>query len=106
MERGLIENTHPGELIYEDILKENNLTVSEAAIMLNITRAALSNVLNKKAGVSPNMALRIQKVFGGTALFWLRLQVAYDLRRAEKTFVGKSLQSFNYKKNEEIKPIY
>lgn len=40
MKRGLIENTHPGELIYEDILKENNLSVSQSTIMLNITRAA------------------------------------------------------------------
>jgi len=44
MKRGLIENTHPGELIYEDILKENNLTVSQAAIMLIVTSVALSQL--------------------------------------------------------------
>ncbi len=86
MERGIKINTHPGELIYEEIIRENNLTVSKAASLLNVTRATLSNVLNGKAGISSNMALRLEKVFGGTALFWVRMQVAYDLREAKIKF--------------------
>lgn len=86
MKRGIIKNTHPGELIYEDILKENNLTVSKVSEMLNVTRSALSNVLNGKAALTPNMALRLEMVFGGSALFWLKMQLAFDLREAETKF--------------------
>ncbi len=98
MERGIKINTHPGELIYEDIIKENNLTVSKVATMLNVTRATLSNVLNGKAGISSNMALRLEKVFGGNALFWVRMQAAYDLREAKNNFEKNmvSLKPFKF----------
>ena len=86
MERGIRKNTHPGELIYEDILKENNISVSHASAMLNVTRSALSNLLNGKAALSPNMAIRLEKVFGGSAFFWLKMQLAFDLREAEIKF--------------------
>jgi len=76
MKRGIKHNTHPGELLKEEILKANNLSITETSLMLGVTRAALSNVINEKAMVSPLMALRIAKVFGGTAEFWLRMQAA------------------------------
>src|SRR3569833_2967105 len=96
MERGIKHNTHPGELLYEDILKENHLTVSKAAQLLKVTRSALSNVLNGKAAISPVMAIRLEKVFGGSAAFWVRMQSAYDLREAEKSFQEASLQLERY----------
>lgn len=96
MERGIDHNTHPGELLYEDILKENHLTVSKAAQLLKVTRSALSNVLNGKAAISPIMAIRLEKVFGGSATFWIRMQAAYDLREAEKAFRKTSLQLERY----------
>lgn len=96
MKRGIKHNTHPGELLYEDILKENNLTVSKAAQLLKVTRSALSNVLNGKAAISPLMAIRLEKVFGGSATFWVRMQAAYDLREAEKAFQETSLQLERY----------
>jgi len=96
MERGIKHNTHPGELLYEDTLKENHLTVSKAAQLLRVTRPALSNVLNGKAAISPVMAIRLEKVFGGSASFWLRMQSAYDLREAEKAFHEASLQLERY----------
>jgi antitoxin HigA-1 len=96
MERGIKQNTHPGELLYQDILKENHLTVSKAAQLLGVTRSALSNVLNGKAAISPIMAIRLEKVFGGSASFWIRMQSAYDLREAEKAFHETALQLERY----------
>lgn len=96
MERGIKHNTHPGELLYEDILRENHLTVSKAAQLLKVTRSALSNVLNGKAAISPVMAIRLEKVFGGSAAFWVKMQSAYDLREAEKSFHEASLQLERY----------
>jgi antitoxin HigA-1 len=52
--------------------------------MLKVSRQALSNILNEKADISPEMALRISKVFGGTATIWMNLQSSYDLEKAEK----------------------
>lgn len=69
---------HPGDLI-RDCLKTLKVSVTEGAKALGVTRAALSRILNRKAGVSPEMALRLEKTFGSTAGFWLRLQVNYDL---------------------------
>ena len=96
MVRGIKQNTHPGELVYEDIIKENHLTVSRAAQHLRITRSTLSNMLNGKAAISPNMVIRLEKVFGGSASFWVRMQAAYDLRKAEKNFHETSLQRYNF----------
>lgn len=77
---------HPGETLREDVLPALNLTVSAAAKQLGVTRAALSRVLNGRAGISPEMALRIEGWLGvengGRADVWLGMQVAYDLWQA------------------------
>lgn len=74
---------HPGETLREDILPELGLTVTEAAAQLGVTRAALSRVLNGRAGISPEMALRLEQWLGvengGRADLWLAQQAAYDL---------------------------
>jgi|SRR5665213_459849 len=97
MKRGISHNTHPGELLKEEILKANNLSITEASLMLGVTRAALSNIANEKAAITPLMALRIAKVFGGTAEFWVRLQAAHDLRNAEAELSKKKLRLKPYK---------
>ena len=74
---------HPGEIVRE-CLDGLNLNVTEGAAALGVTRTTLSRVLNGKAGVSPEMAVRLSKAFGSTAGFWLRLQLNYDLAQAEK----------------------
>ena len=84
--RGINHNTHPGEIISEMIIKANELTVEKTARLLHVSRPNLSNVVNGKSGVSPSMALRLAHVFGGNASFWIRLQSAFDLRKAEKEF--------------------
>lgn len=73
---------HPGELLRSELVEANNLTVSEIADMLRVSRQAISNVINQKADISPEMALRIATVFGGTADIWLQLQSKYDLNSA------------------------
>lgn len=73
---------HPG-LVLQDILSET--TVTEAAKRLGVTRAALSRVLNGKAAVSAEMAVRLAILLSNTdAAFWLRLQAQYDLWQAEQ----------------------
>lgn len=84
MKRGIEYNTHPGEYLREDIIEANGLTVSKTAELLGVTRANLSRIVNERASITPGMAIKIAMVFGGNPDFWLRLQMAYDLREAEK----------------------
>lgn len=92
MKRRIKHNTHPGEIISEMIIKPNNLTVEKTARLLHVSRPNLSNVVNGKSAVSPTMALRLAKVFGGNAAFWIRLQSAFDLRKAEQEFEEKNIE--------------
>ena len=59
--------------------------MTEGAKILGVTRQALNNLVNGKAAISPEMAIRLDKAFGGGAETWLRLQAAYDLAQAEKS---------------------
>ncbi len=70
---------HPGEILREDYLKAVGLTVTEAAAGLGVTRKALSDLLNGHSGVSPDMAIRLEKVGWGTAEHWLRMQMQRNL---------------------------
>lgn len=76
---------HPGETIRDLCLKPLKLSVTGASQALGISRVSLSELLNGKNGVSPEMAYRLSKAFGSTPEFWLRLQMAYDLAQAKKT---------------------
>ena len=71
---------HPGDLI-RDCLDELKISVTDGAKALGVTRATLSRLLNGKASVSPEMAVRLEKALGSSAGFWLRLQLNYDLAR-------------------------
>ena len=76
---------HPGEIIREFCIEPLSLTVTEAARALGVTRKTLSTLLNGRAGISPEMALRLSRVFGRTPEGWLRLQTQFDLWQAEQT---------------------
>lgn len=84
---------HPGEMLREDILPALGLSVTQAAAQLGVTRAALSRVLNGRAAISPEMALRLEGWLGvkhgGRADLWVAQQAAYDLWRARKAGVPR-----------------
>ncbi len=73
---------HPGEVIRELCVEPLGLTVTKAAEGLGVTRKTLSALLNGKAGIFPEMAIRLSKVFGGSPDSWLIQQVQYDLWQA------------------------
>lgn len=89
--RAIKHNTHPGEILLSQIVKPNNLTVDKTAKYLGVTRPTLSNIVNGKSAITPIMAIRISKVFGGNPAFWVRLQTSHDLREAEKVFEEKHI---------------
>jgi len=70
---------HPGRSIKDACLKPLGLTITEGAAILGVARHTLSRVINGQAGISPDMAIRLEKAFGGSADTWLRMQAAYDL---------------------------
>jgi addiction module HigA family antidote len=76
---------HPGEVLQETVLNEDSgLSVTEFAKRLGVSRVALSRVINGRAAVSAELAIRLAAALGGTAESWLRMQVSYDLWVAEK----------------------
>jgi addiction module HigA family antidote len=75
---------HPGELVRFDCLEPLGLSITDAAKALNVSRQALNNLVNKKSGISPEMAVRLSKVFNGSPEFWMRLQLQYDLAQIER----------------------
>lgn len=76
---------HPGRIVRQDCLEPLGLTVGDAAEALGVTRQTLDRLINQRGGVSPEMALRLAKAFGGTAEMWMRLQAAFDLAEARKS---------------------
>jgi addiction module HigA family antidote len=73
---------HPGAIVLEDCLKPLDLSVTEGAKRLGVGRQALSNLVNRKASVSIEMAYRLSKAFGSTPETWLGMQLAYDLAQS------------------------
>jgi len=84
----MFEPPHPAAILREDVLPALNLTVTEAAAQLGVSRVQLSRVLNERASISPEMALRIEQWLGeergGRADLWLGMQLDYDLWQARK----------------------
>ena len=76
---------HPGEFVLEECLKPLNLSITAGAKALGVTRLTLSNLVNAKNGVSPEMAFRLSKAFGSTPGMWLRLQMEWDLEHVDES---------------------
>jgi addiction module HigA family antidote len=74
---------HPGELLREDVLVPLGLEVTDAAQRLGMSRTTLSRVINGRAGISPDLAIRLERAGVSTARFWMTLQANYELARAE-----------------------
>ena len=76
---------HPGRSIKENCLEPLGLSVTEAARVLGVARHTLSRVVNGHAGISPEMAIRLEKAGWSNAEFWLRRQISYDLAQARRS---------------------
>ena len=70
---------HPGGLVLRECIQPLGLTITDAAAALGVTRTTLSELINEKRGISPEMAVRLSKVFGGSAATWLTQQAHYEL---------------------------
>jgi addiction module HigA family antidote len=75
---------HPGLVVLEECIEPSGLTITDAAAALGVTRNTLSELVNGKRGISPEMAVRLSKVFGGTEEGWLVQQAQYDLAQVRR----------------------
>lgn len=75
---------HPGELLREDVLAPLGIEVTDAAQRLGMSRTTLSRVINGRAGISPDLAIRLERAGVSTARFWMTLQANYALAQAEQ----------------------
>jgi len=95
---------HPGLSVRQDCIEALDLTITEAADILGVTRQTLNNLVNCKAGISPEMAIRLDKAFGGGAETWLRLQMAYDLAQVRQREDEIKVKRVVRRKAEERRP--
>jgi antitoxin HigA-1 len=75
---------HPGIVVLQECIEPLGLTITDAAHALGVTRNTLSELVNAKRGISPEMAVRLSKVFGGTEEGWLVQQAQYDLAQVHR----------------------
>ncbi|MFP5205975.1 MAG: HigA family addiction module antitoxin [Acidobacteriota bacterium] len=75
---------HPGAVVLEECIEPLGLSITAAATALGVTRNTLSELVNGRRGISPEMAVRLEKVFGGSAESWLVQQAQYDLAHVER----------------------
>lgn len=85
---------HPGEIIKEDCLEPLGLSVTEAAKGLGVARSTLSKVLNGRAAISPEMAVKLGEAFGTRPAIWIRMQTTYDLWHTERTVSREGIAHF------------
>jgi addiction module HigA family antidote len=85
---------HPGEFVKAEIVAPLGLTITQAAGVLGVTRVALSAVLNARADLSPEMALRVEKAFGVSMDTLMRMQGSYDIARARERGAGLKVARF------------
>lgn len=74
---------HPGSFVLTECIEPLGLSITQAADVLGVSRNSLSELVNGRRGISPEMAIRLSKAFGGTPEVWLRQQMAYDLAQIE-----------------------
>ena len=87
--RRTIRPTHPGEFLREDFLPDYDLTVASLAKALDVSRQSVNELIRERRAVSPEMALRLGRLFGNSPEFWLKAQRAVDLWDAEQEIGDK-----------------
>ena len=80
----MLDPPHPGRIVRQECLEPLGQSVTAGARALGVTRQALNNLVNGKAGISAEMAVRLAAAFGGAAEAWLRMQSNYDLAQVKK----------------------
>ena len=84
--------THPGEMLLEEFLKPLKITQSELAVKLGVSYPRVNELIHGKRGVTPDTALRLEKLFGMEAQFWLNLQLAWDLYHVIHSSTAKEIK--------------
>ncbi len=79
---------HPGRIVRQECLKTTGLSVTDAAKALGVSRNAMSELVNERGGISPEMAIRLSKAFGSAPEVWAGLQLDYDMALAMKRAKG------------------
>ncbi len=85
---------HPGKFVFDECIEPLGLTITDAAEGLGVTRQTLSRLVNGQTGISPAMAVRLSKAFGGSAESWLRQQMSYDLAQIQKEAKNIKVKKF------------
>ena len=85
---------HPGKVVLDECIKPLGLTITEAAEGLGVTRQTLSRLVNGQTGISPGMAVRLSKAFGGSAESWLHQQMNYDLAQIQQEVKNIKVRKF------------
>ena len=88
---------HPGTAVRRDCVERNGLSVTDAARILGVDRQTLSNLLNAKSGISPEMAIRLEKAFGTPARGWLLRQLDFELAEAMRRVKKIKVEPFHAK---------
>jgi addiction module HigA family antidote len=83
--RRTVRPTHPGEMLREDFMPDYSLTVAGLAGALGVTRQTVNELIRERRALSPEMALRLARLFGNSPEFWLNAQRAIDLWDAEQS---------------------
>jgi len=81
---------HPGRIVRQECLEPLGLSVTDGAKALGVSRNALSELINERRGISPEMAIRLSKAFGSSPEVWAGLQLDFDMAQAEKNKNGKT----------------
>ena len=90
----VVRPTHPGEMLREDFLPDYGLTTASLATALGVSRQTINELLRERRAVSPEMALRLSRLFGNSPEFWLNAQRAVDLWEATRTMKTSVMQIY------------
>ncbi len=90
----MLKNTHPGEVLLEEFLKEFELSQNRLGREIGMSPRAINEIVHGKRSITANTALRLGKFFGTSAQFWLNLQTSYDLEEAAKTIDLNDIKTF------------
>lgn len=86
---------HPGEIVKDELIDATGMSVTEAAKRLGVSRTALSRLLNGHSGISPEMALRLSKLFNTSIELWINIQAQYDTWMIQKLSSKIKIKPFN-----------